>query len=213
MLINAACPLCGGSEVNPAATAFGRELRGCATCSLLFVAPGQRIPRAEEVARYEQHDNRADDPRYVAHLRRLADPVLERTRPGARGLDYGCGPAPVLGAILTDAGRPTASYDPHFRNEPAILEEWYDVITCCEVLEHVHEPARLLRRFDGMLALGGIIGIMTGLRDDTTDLATWWYLRDPTHVCFYSRPTLDWIAQRFSWRAEYPAANVVIFAR
>ncbi len=199
--------------MNAAATSFGRELLACGTCSLLFVAPGQRIPRAEETARYEQHDNRADDPRYVAHLRRLADPVIARTRTGARGLDYGCGPAPVLGGILTAEGRPTTSYDPHFRDDSALLAGRYDFITCSEVLEHVHDPLPLLHRFDALLTPGGIVGIMTGLRDASTDLATWWYVRDPTHVCFYSRATFDWIARSLGWTVDAPAPNIAVFAR
>lgn len=52
---------------------------------------------------------------------------------------------------------------------------------------------------------------MTGFRPSRDRFPGWHYLRDPTHVCLYSRKTLTWIAHRHQWRLEIPVNNVALF--
>ena len=47
----------------------------------------------KEKARYEQHQNSGSDEGYVAFLKQLSDPLAGMLREGARGLDFGAGPA------------------------------------------------------------------------------------------------------------------------
>ena len=54
---------------------------------------------------------------------------------------------------------------------------------------------------------------MTGMLDSWSDFPDWYYHRDPTHICFYSRHTMQWIAERFHWRAHFPSPNVVLFEK
>lgn len=44
-------------------------------------------------------------------------------------------------------------------------------------------------------------------------LSGWWYAEDPTHLCFYARGTMEWIARRNGWRAAYPRSDVVLFEK
>lgn len=44
-----------------------------------------------------------------------------------------------------------------------------------------------------------MLALTTSLVDEATDVATWWYARDETHVSFYRRETLEWIALQFRW--------------
>lgn len=184
----------------------------CATCALVFLDPAQWPSRDSEIARYELHENDADDPGYEEFLSRLADPVIARVPPGARGLDYGSGESDALATLLTRSGRPTIAYDPAFRPSASALKERYDFVVCSEVLEHVHEPRVLFERFGRLVRPGGLIGIMTGMYDAVPSLADWWYIRDITHVCFYSKATMAWIAQEFGWVVESPAPNVALFS-
>ena len=81
------------------------------------------------------------------------------------------------------------------------------------MLEHVHDPAQLLDRFVTLVRPGGVIGIMTGLIDDAgCPFEDWWYRRDPTHVCFYSRATMEWIARGRQWDVEFPVPNGVLLS-
>ena len=62
-----------------------------------------------------------NDAGYRRFLSKLADPLMARLAPGARGLDYGCGPGPALAAMLREAGHEVALYDPFFAPDPAPL--------------------------------------------------------------------------------------------
>jgi SAM-dependent methyltransferase len=56
----------------------------------------QQLSVEAEREYYGTHRNAVDDPGYRAWLGRLAEPLLERVRPPASGLDFGCGPAPEV---------------------------------------------------------------------------------------------------------------------
>ena len=70
----------------------GRTYVRCETCLASFLDPAHHLPCEAEHAHYLTHENEVDDPRYRAFLSRLANPLLERLKPGSHGLDYGCGP-------------------------------------------------------------------------------------------------------------------------
>jgi SAM-dependent methyltransferase len=206
------CPLCATAGAPLAFAAHRRSYYRCGECDLLFVAAADRPSPEVERAVYEQHDNDPADPGYRAFLDRLAAPLVARLEPGARGLDYGCGPGPALAAMLTEAGYPTAVYDPLFAPDRAPLARRYDFVTCTETVEHFHDPAAELARMGALVAPGGWLAVMTALVDARLG-PRWWYLRDPTHVCCYSLATMRWLAARFGWRLEHPAANVVLFRK
>lgn len=205
------CPLCYAAGPRSVESGDGQDYFACRVCDLIYLTHSQRISAADERARYELHDNARDDPGYVLFLRRLADPLVERLRPGARGLDFGCGPTPVLSEMLTAAGFPCAAYDPFFAPDETLLDERYDFITCSEVVEHAHDPARMFAKLRRMLAPGGVLGVMTMFHPGKDAFADWWYRRDPTHVCFYTAETMRCIGKRHKWRTELPQPNVTIF--
>lgn len=207
-----ACPLCSALATDSLECDGGRHYFVCAACALIHLHPDQRLSATAERTRYELHENDPGDREYVAFLKRLAEPVMERLRPGARGLDFGCGPAPVLSEILTAAGFPCAAYDPFFGPDETLLDEQYDFVACSEVVEHAHDPARMFTTLQRMLAPGGILGVMTQFHPGEGDaFMDWWYHRDPTHVCFYNEATMRWIGERYSWQTEFPRPNVTIF--
>ena len=138
---------------------------------------------------------------------------MARLAPGARGLDYGSGPGPTLSRMLAEAGPPTSDYDPFFASGPGLLGATYDFVTCSEAAEHFHDPAREFQRLDRLLRPGGWLGLMTGIVDPETDLETWWYLRDPTHVVFYSLRTLTWLGERHGWTLVPVSGTVVLFRK
>lgn len=206
-----ACPLCAGHELSLLLRDGGRRYFRCPQCDLISVHPTDRPSRAEESQRYLSHENDAADIGYVSFLRRLADPLCDVVPPGAHGIDVGCGPAPVLGELLTASGRPTVSYDPLFFPSTELLNVTYDFVTCSEVVEHAHDPAALFRQLVGLLHAGGALGVMTALHEDARNFDTWWYRRDVTHVCFYSAHTMRWVAELFDLALFLPAANVALF--
>ena len=205
------CPLCHSDAARRIAVVAERRYFHCPSCALIFLDPLLHLSPTEERARYELHRNDGGDAGYVQFLRQLADPMIEQLHPDARGIDVGCGPAPVLASLFTAAGFPCAAYDPYFAPDRALLDGRYDFIACSEVIEHVHEPATFLDHLEHMLASGGLLGLMTRFVDDSVPFETWWYRRDPTHVCFYAEPTMRTIAERRGWSVELPRANVALF--
>lgn len=208
-----ACPVCEGAEVRFFADVGGREYLRCETCEATFLTAAQRPGRAEEKREYDRHRNDIDDPGYRRFLSRLTEPLLQRVPAGSEGLDYGCGAGPALAAMLSEAGHRVRLYDPIFHPDAAVLEQYYDFITCTEVVEHMHRPAGEFRRLNALLRPGGRLGVMTNFQTEDARFADWHYRRDPTHVVFYRESTLAFIADRMGWSMEIPRANVAIFRK
>jgi hypothetical protein len=113
--------------------------------------------------------------------------------------------------MLEEQGFRMQVYDPYFSPDERVLERAYDFITCTETVEHFYYPNREFKRLNRLLRDGGWLGVMTEMLESDEQFHDWWYRRDPTHVCFYRRETMNWIAQEFGWRVEYPRKNVTLF--
>jgi SAM-dependent methyltransferase len=211
---SAACPLCGARAVRPYHRADQREYVDCARCRLIFVPPRYWPTRDEERARYDQHRNAPADAGYRAFLSRPFRAVLDRVPPPATGLDFGSGPGPTLSTMLEEAGYAVSLFDVYYAPERAVLDRSYDFITCTEVIEHLHEPTRDLRRLVERLVPGGWLIVQTQLLP-AKDLftTTWRYRRDPTHVAFYSVEAFRWLADLLGCRMERPSTDVFALRR
>lgn len=207
------CTLCGAGASRPFDEVRGVRFLHCSACDLVWQHPDQRLDSAAERQHYDTHENSPDDPGYRAFLNRLAEPLMQRLQPGARGLDYGSGPGPTLSVMLEECGFPTRLYDPFFAPDTSVLRDCYDFVACTETAEHFHAPGREFRRLDALLKPGGLLGLMTGIRLPHHDFETWHYVRDPTHVSFYSPQTLAWIAAHHGWELELPSRDVAIFRK
>ena len=205
------CPLCGARDAQWYLTVPSRRYLRCADCDLVFVHAQDRPTPSEAASRYLEHENSRDDAGYVAFLQRLAEPLCARVPTGARGLDAGCGPVPVLAELLTASGRPTLHYDPLFYPDRDALAARYDFVTCTEVVEHAHDPAALVRELFALVRPGGLVGVTTSLLSADIDFERWWYRRDVTHVNFFSACTMRWIAAHSCAQVDFPSTNVMIF--
>ncbi len=205
-----ACPVCEAAATQPFQQVEGRRYWRCPACEATFLDPAQRPDAGRELAEYRLHDNDGAQAGYRRFLQQLAGPLLQRLPPAQQGLDFGCGPGPVLAAMLREAGHTVALYDPFFQPERSVLEARYDFITCTEVAEHFHRPAQEFRRLDGLLRPGGWLALMTCFQTDDARFAQWHYRRDPTHVVFYREATLRRLAARHGWTCEIPVANVAL---
>ncbi|MDP5292939.1 class I SAM-dependent methyltransferase [Oceanimonas sp. CHS3-5] len=203
------CPLCDF----PDHALFHQDRRRyhqCARCRLIFVEPGQRLTHEAEKAEYDLHDNDPQDGGYRRFLSRLATPLTARLAPGSEGLDFGCGPGPALAAMLNEAGFAVTTYDPYYADRPERLQRQYDFVTCTEAIEHFYFPGREWQRLLAMIRPGGWLGLMTKLARDQAAFATWHYKQDPTHVCFFSRDTFLWLAERDGLGIEFVGADVIL---
>ncbi len=208
------CPLCHGQTAEEFHRDRSRAYFRCPLCRLIFADPSSRLSPAEERRRYEQHENDPQDPRYREFLSRLVEPLAERLgQPPQEGLDFGCGPGPTLSLMMQERGHRMAVYDPFFAPDAATLTRTYNFITCTETFEHFHTPHREWALLSGLLRPGGWLGIMTKLARDRDSFAQWHYIRDPTHVSFFSRATFRYLAERDRLQLEFVGDDVILMKK
>jgi 8-oxo-dGTP pyrophosphatase MutT (NUDIX family) len=191
------CPLCRSQECVVFANRKDVAYYRCQECALVFMGR-EWLPSIQvECERYEQHNNDGNDPGYVAHLMDIGHRAMRVLPLGAAGLDYGCGPTPVMGEEMEKSGFSCESYDPIFANDVELLRQKYDFITCCEAMEHFHRPEVEFTKLYNLLNDDGVLAFKTSLLDEDADFQTWYYANDWTHVSFFSEGTFDWLAKRY----------------
>lgn len=208
--MNQDCPLCGTAS-GFFAKEGPRSFFRCPECELIHVLASERLDLQSETKRYELHQNNSSDQGYRTFLDQLLIPLAKVLKPGARGLDYGCGPGPTISVMLAERGFLMTNYDPIFFKDETALSTDYDFITCTEAAEHFFDPAREFKQLDKLLRPGGKIGMMTSTYHDEQSFEKWHYAKDPTHVSFYSRKTIDKIARRQGWACSMERDNVILF--
>ncbi len=210
------CPLCllpgPADRSGKVAGADDRDYCKCDNCSLIFADPRHYLSAEDARARYATHQNSIDNLGYVKFLNRLLIPMRSFLDSSMRGLDYGCGPGPTISGLLQRQGMACDDFDPLFFDQP--LHPPYDYIVCTECFEHFQRPDRDIARIVELLKPGGKLGIMTELWQDPDQFKTWYYTRDPTHVCFFHQQTIHYLARRYRlsilWQDRH---RVVIFHR
>jgi hypothetical protein len=205
------CPLCATSGSVPFHRDDRRQYLRCHACQLVFVPSAFFLSPEDEKSCYDQHQNDPADPAYRRFLSRLANPLVERLPPGARGLDFGCGPGPTLSLMMAEAGFPSAIYDPFYAPTAAVWRDEYDFVTASEVVEHLHHPMSDLQRAWSVLKPDGWLGIMTKRVRDAAAFARWHYKNDPTHVAFFADATFAWLASHWSAELQVVGPDVVLF--
>lgn len=207
------CPLCGWKHPEEYFKDRNRVYLSCPDCSLVFVPSQFYLTLKAEKREYDLHTNDPADQGYLKFLSRLTQPLLKRLTPGQRGLDFGCGPGPAVQRLLSEQGYSVDLYDPFYYNDVSLLANTYDFITATEVVEHLHHPDRVFDTLFGQLNPGGWLGIMTKLIRDKASFSHWHYIRDLTHVCFYSRDTFTYIAQRYHTSLSFCGNDVILLQK
>lgn len=205
------CPLCGSEDLDLFFEDKKRIYLHCFNCKLVFVPNYYWLNAEDERTIYDLHENDAQDQGYRQFLSRLSTPLLKKLNPKQKGLDFGCGPAPTLSVLLEEQGQQVDLYDPFYYNDPSVFFKKYDFICATEVVEHMHNPNKDFTVLFKMLKRDGWLGIMTKLVIDKNAFSQWHYIRDMTHICFYSQSTFEYLAQRFNAKLTFIANDVILF--
>jgi len=179
-----ACPICGASALRELLRwRMGHMIFGCSRCGLRFAHP---LPTDEELARYYQgflyrKPAARSIPRLIArrkqHLAELFGPGI-RSSPGKRFLDYGGGTgithqaAQQLGldAFFQDIDEQAIAFvqqsfgvpdNQVLRGDCADTPLRFAYVLADNVIEHVPDPAGMLRALHALLAPGGLLVIKT----------------------------------------------------
>ena len=202
--MNLNCPLC-----NSTATLFCEKPKHlfykCTNCDGIFRPKDTFLTAEEEKEHYEKHNNDVFDERYQAFVSPIVNAVLHDFTAEAKGLDFGSGTGPVIAKMLTDKGYQVQNFDLFFANDISLLNQKYDYVSCCEVMEHFHHPYQEFELLKSLLLPKGKLFCKTEVYNNQTPFENWYYKDDFTHVFIYQLKTLEWIQKnlRFSKVSVY----------
>ncbi|ORT51687.1 2-polyprenyl-3-methyl-5-hydroxy-6-metoxy-1,4-benzoquinol methylase [Vibrio sp. qd031] len=208
-----ACPLCHQPDSEFYHQDKRRIYRQCQRCQLVFVEPHFRLDADAEKACYDHHENDPYNDGYRQFLSRMSTPLCERINTDAKGLDFGCGPGPALAYMLREQGYSVNLYDIYYHPDPKPLSQTYDFVTATEVIEHLYQPDIIWSQWLNLLNPGGWLGVMTKMVIDVEAFASWHYKNDVTHVCFYSRATFEYLANRDGLQLDFIGNDVILLRK
>ncbi len=191
------CPLC--HTPSPLFYQDTQRYCKCPECCAVFVIPEDLPQKQEERERYELHDTNTQDEGYRKFVSPITSSVIHDFTPQNKGLDFGAGTSAIISCVLDEAGYEIANYDPYFHPNTQLLEQKYDYITSCEVIEHFYHPHQEFIQLRKMLKEGGKLYLMTDIYDGG-DFGSWYYKNDPTHVFLYTKETFEYIRKKFGFQ-------------
>lgn len=206
------CRLCNNSHTKSFTRKDNTLFWECSQCKLIYKDSSHFPEPRQEKLRYLKHFNSSDDTGYVNFLNQAIHPTVPHLSHNARGLDFGCGPSPVLQTLIGEHGFTCDVYDPHFF--PELPDERKEFIFATECFEHFFEPAKEIQLITSLLIPHGILTIMTQRWNEETDFLNWWYTHDTTHVIFFHNKTFQYICQQFNFSVLYDdGKNVIILQK
>lgn len=214
-----------------------RDYWQCTQCLLIFVLPQHHLTPSDEKSIYDLHINDPSDLGYRKFLQRFVTPLEQhilkletrilaantKQSTNLKGLDFGSGPGPTLSGMLEtlqsvqQLNIHCENYDLYYAPHTNLLvNEGYDFVTSTEVVEHLREPLKTFELMFSLLKPDSCLGIMTKRTKENTpkdSFASWHYIQDPTHICFYNEKTFYWLAHYFDVQVSFPETDVAIFEK
>jgi len=191
------CPLC--ATIAEKFYEDNQKYFHCLTCHAIFVAQEDLPDETLEKERYELHDDNAQDTGYRKFVSPITSNIEKDFSQEAKGVDFGAGTSQIITKVMQEKGYDISSYDPYFHPNKELLENKYDYIASCEVIEHFYHPAKEFALLQSMLKKDAKLYLMTDMYDEGTEFSSWYYKNDPTHVFFYTKKTFEWIQEKFAF--------------
>jgi len=114
---------------------------------------------------------------------------------------------------MQESGHQVQVYDPYYFPDPSYLKQQYDFVTTTEVLEHLNTPKNSIELLISLIKPGGYLGIMTKRVKDQASFANWHYIRDPTHISFFSIATFKYLSQVYPLAQIKTGKDIIIFQK
>ena len=203
------CSLCG-TETSFFMECRGRKYLECKKCYSISMSEEFYLTKEDELRRYKSHNNDVNDLGYNNFLLPVINEIKANQKSNDLGLDFGCGPGPLIVKKLKEEAYNIKLYDPFFEKDETPLQQKYEYIICTEVAEHFKSPASEFTKLKSLLKSGGTLYCLTGLVQKNINFADWHYKNDPTHVFFYSRDTFEWIKNNIGFMSLEFKGNLII---
>ncbi|TNF08761.1 MAG: class I SAM-dependent methyltransferase [Bacillota bacterium] len=195
------CPLCNHETSSFIHEKFGIVFHECPHCELIFKDSSNYINESAELDVYLRHQNSLENIGYVNYLMNFIEQGVTPFIQSGKALEFGSGPSPVLAHLLkTHYKFEVDIYDYYFSPHKIYEGKTYDLITSTEVIEHIQKPEKVFELFHALLNQQGILSLMTLFYPKDRDVfKDWFYIRDPSHVTFYTPKTMTYIAETFGF--------------
>jgi len=190
------CLICGNDTISYPHPKFDMLFHECEHCQFIFKNVKNYPSEELEFQKYEEHQNDDGNLGYVNFLTNFIDSAIIPYIKKGKALDFGSGPNPVLAKILTnDYFFDVDIYDYFYAPNKVYESKLYDLITSTEVVEHLRNPLEAFQLFYNHLNPNGVLSILTLFHpNQREELFQWHYIRDVTHLCFFTPVTMKKIA-------------------
>lgn len=194
-MMNHLCKICG-HETKPWTHPKTKALfHVCQFCDFISKDKALYVSLDAEKKKYDEHQNEESNIGYVNYLYNFYETAIKPYVLKGKVLDFGSGPNPVFQSILQKEGYEVVIYDYFYAPDLQYLNQTYDLISTIEVVEHLQDPLPIFNQFKSLLKPGGYLSIMTLFHsNDMIRFKDWFYIRDVTHVSFYTSKTIKKIA-------------------
>ncbi len=203
------CPLCSSLAEH----FYKDEFFFCPTCGAIFKNPEFLLDEVKEKERYQLHSDNPQDIGYQQFVSPIVQSVLKDFKADAIGLDFGTGQSQIVAKLLHDEGYDANVYDPYFAPYSESLDQKYDFITACEVVEHFNHPKKEFALLHSLLKENGKLYCMTHLYDESIDFSKWYYKNDTTHIFIYQKSTMEFIQREFGFKDMTINKRLVVFTK
>jgi len=205
------CPLCT-SKSDFFHETDNKIYNKCSCCKAIFLLPEFYLSAEKEKKHYLKHNNDVFDVNYQKFVSPISDYVLSNRSINDEGLDFGAGTGPVISKLLSDKSFSIHQYDPFFHTQKDLLNNTYNYIVCCEVIEHFHFPYKEFELMHKLLRPGGDLLCMTEIYNETINFEKWYYKNDPTHVFIFQKASLEWIKDHFNFKELKISNRLILFS-
>lgn len=207
------CTLCSSKNIDFFSKDKKREYFKCANCGIITVPEKYHLSKIDEKSRYDKHVNTPEDKRYIEFLSRVIKPTLEYVSPESYGLDFGCGPGPVLKKLFSKYKLHLEEYDLYYNDNRELLNKYWDFIIATEVIEHLKDPLQVITKLWNILKPGAPLVLMTHLYNEHIHFPSWYYKGDPTHICFFSKETFIYLSNKFDAEIYFIDKDIIILKK
>jgi SAM-dependent methyltransferase len=177
----------------------------CPYCEFIFKDSSIYPSYEDEKKQYDYHQNDEDNIGYVNYLNDFIQSAVFPFMKNGHILDFGSGPNPVLAKLLKNQyGYQVDIYDYYYHHDLDYKNRTYDMITSTEVIEHLRNPMNYFNQFHDLLNPKGYLSMMTLFHPKNQEhFFKWFYIRDITHVSFYTVKTIEVIAEKTGFDMVY----------
>jgi SAM-dependent methyltransferase len=188
----------------------------CLECDYVFLDSKHYLDATLEKKHYDNHDNNLNSLGYVKMFEKLIDEfVITKKDEINTALDFGCGQGEVLPILLERCEISCDRYDLFYFPKKVYKDKVYDLICSTEVIEHLVNPLDALKELLSHLKKDAYLLLMTYFHpSDDEKFLKWFYIKDVTHIGFFSIKTFEHLACEFDLKIiKHNNKNCVMFKK